>query len=153
MGLSAGLVGTVEDDGPGVSPKHVATVEGETATREFPVVDQFAGETDYFSDCILNGRDPEPGGEEGLLDVRVPLHTPERQGAIVNMFETVDAVMTSIGKTGDQIRKSRSNLLTALLSGEHAIPESYDEVMGVVPEVLRGTCGCLVATVGSRMYV
>ena len=57
--------------GPGVSPKHVATVEGETATREFPVVDQFAGETDYFSDCILNGRDPEPGGEEGLLDVRV----------------------------------------------------------------------------------
>lgn len=57
--------------GPGVSPKHIATVEGETSTREFPVVDQFAGETDYFSDCILNDRDPEPGGEEGLLDVRV----------------------------------------------------------------------------------
>ncbi len=25
----------------------------------------------YFSDCILNGTDPEPDGEEGYADVRV----------------------------------------------------------------------------------
>jgi len=25
----------------------------------------------YFSDCILNGQDPEPDGEEGYADVRV----------------------------------------------------------------------------------
>lgn len=25
----------------------------------------------YFSDCILNGREPEPDGEEGYADVRV----------------------------------------------------------------------------------
>lgn len=37
----------------------------------FPAVDQFAGETRYFSDCIIAGRDPEPDSEEGLLDVRV----------------------------------------------------------------------------------
>jgi hypothetical protein len=25
----------------------------------------------YFSDCILNGKDPEPDGYEGMADVRV----------------------------------------------------------------------------------
>ena len=29
------------------------------------------GEIKYFSDCILNGTDPEPDGEEGYADVRV----------------------------------------------------------------------------------
>ena len=33
--------------------------------------DQFAPELVYFSDCLLQGREPEPSGEEGLADVRV----------------------------------------------------------------------------------
>ncbi len=37
------------------------------------MVDQFAGETAYFSDCILNNLAPEPSGEEGFRDVRVLL--------------------------------------------------------------------------------
>jgi predicted dehydrogenase len=37
----------------------------------FSETDQFGGETQYFSDCILNNRDPEPDGEEGWCDVRV----------------------------------------------------------------------------------
>jgi predicted dehydrogenase len=37
----------------------------------FDPTDQFGGELKYFSDCILEGRDPEPDGEEGRLDVRV----------------------------------------------------------------------------------
>jgi predicted dehydrogenase len=39
-------------------------------TRKFAKSDQFAPELLYFSDCILNDRDPEPSGEEGLADVR-----------------------------------------------------------------------------------
>ena len=39
--------------------------------NKFDAVDQFAGETKYFSECVLNGKEPEPGAEEGLLDVRV----------------------------------------------------------------------------------
>ena len=39
--------------------------------RSFPGVDQFGGETQYFSDCILRNERPEPDGEEGRLDVRV----------------------------------------------------------------------------------
>jgi predicted dehydrogenase len=40
-------------------------------SKNFPETDQFAGETEYFSKCILEGIEPEPDGEEGLRDVRV----------------------------------------------------------------------------------
>jgi predicted dehydrogenase len=33
--------------------------------------DQFAAELLYFSDCILQDREPEPSGTEGLADIRV----------------------------------------------------------------------------------
>ena len=33
--------------------------------------DQFGPELVYFSDCILNDRQPEPSGEEGMQDVRI----------------------------------------------------------------------------------
>ncbi|MAU94741.1 MAG: glucose-fructose oxidoreductase [Fulvimarina sp.] len=57
--------------GEGTAITYEITKGGETTTHEAPVVDQFAGETEYFSACILEGRDPEPDGEEGLLDMRV----------------------------------------------------------------------------------
>lgn len=45
---------------------------GESKRREsFKNTDHFGGELKYFSDCILNGTDPEPDGEEGYADVRV----------------------------------------------------------------------------------
>jgi predicted dehydrogenase len=39
--------------------------------EKWKAVDQFAGETRYFSACVLQGRAPEPDAEEALLDVRV----------------------------------------------------------------------------------
>jgi predicted dehydrogenase len=47
------------------------TVKGATRESIFPKSDQFAPELLYFSDCILNDRDPEPSGKEGLADVRI----------------------------------------------------------------------------------
>jgi glucose-fructose oxidoreductase len=47
------------------------TVGGRTSQRTFPKRDQFAPELLYFSDCILNDREPEPSGREGLADVRI----------------------------------------------------------------------------------
>ena len=55
----------------GVAPEHIKTVGEKKHTGKFPRTDQFGGELKYFSDCILHGCDPEPNGEEGLLDVRV----------------------------------------------------------------------------------
>lgn len=45
---------------------------GERETRKkFSKSDQFAPELLYFSDCVLNNREPEPSGEEGLADVQI----------------------------------------------------------------------------------
>jgi len=38
---------------------------------KFKSRDQIGPEIEYFSDCILKGRDPEPSGLEGLADVRI----------------------------------------------------------------------------------
>ena len=51
--------------------KHRLTLDGETRERRYAKRDQFAPELLYFSDCILLNREPEPGAEEGLADVRV----------------------------------------------------------------------------------
>lgn len=47
------------------------TVNEKTRETSFPKRDQFAAELTYFSDCVLQGRTPEPSGWEGLADVRV----------------------------------------------------------------------------------
>jgi glucose-fructose oxidoreductase len=51
--------------------KHRLTIDGEQRERRFAKRDQFAPELLYFSDCILQDRQPEPSAEEGLADVRV----------------------------------------------------------------------------------
>ena len=50
---------------------HELTLGQSTTSRSFGPFDQFGAETRYFSDCVLHDRDPEPDGEEGMLDVRV----------------------------------------------------------------------------------
>jgi predicted dehydrogenase len=47
------------------------TVDGRTQRKTFGLRDQFAPEILYFSDCILKGKEPEPSGIEGLLDVHI----------------------------------------------------------------------------------
>jgi predicted dehydrogenase len=51
--------------------KHELTIAGKKKTRTFPKRDQFAAELLYFSDCILQNKEPEPSGLEGLADVRI----------------------------------------------------------------------------------
>lgn len=55
----------------GAAPEHMTTHGGKKRSETFPRTDQFGGELKYFSDCILHGCEPEPDGEEGLLDVRI----------------------------------------------------------------------------------
>lgn len=50
---------------------HWVSIGDRTRTKVFPQRDQFGPEIQYFADCVLNGREPEPSGEEGLIDVRI----------------------------------------------------------------------------------
>jgi predicted dehydrogenase len=47
------------------------TSEGKTRKGKVPARDQIAPELLEFSDCVLEGSDPEPDGWEGLADVRI----------------------------------------------------------------------------------
>lgn len=47
------------------------TLGRERSHERFKSVDQFGGQMKYFSECIMEGRDPEPDAEDGLGDLRV----------------------------------------------------------------------------------
>jgi predicted dehydrogenase len=51
--------------------KHYLTIDGETQERSFADRDQLAAVFIYFSECILQNKQPEPSGQEGLIDVRI----------------------------------------------------------------------------------
>lgn len=54
------------------APLRQVTSIGEKKSEEsFKNTDHFGGELKYFSDCILQDKEPEPDGEEGFADVRV----------------------------------------------------------------------------------
>jgi glucose-fructose oxidoreductase len=46
-------------------------VDGKESSNSIRKVDQFGAEIEYFSDCIVNSKEPEPSGYEGLADVRI----------------------------------------------------------------------------------
>jgi predicted dehydrogenase len=50
---------------------HYLTINGKTKTKKYPRHDQFAPELLHFSQCILRDLQPEPSGDEGLIDVRI----------------------------------------------------------------------------------
>ena len=51
--------------------KMTVKVKDQEKETAFDKVDQFGGEIDYFSQCVLEHREPEPSGYEGLADVRI----------------------------------------------------------------------------------
>ena len=50
---------------------HKLTIGEKESEKTYGKSDHFGGETQYFSDCVLDDKHPEPDGEEGLADVLV----------------------------------------------------------------------------------
>jgi predicted dehydrogenase len=63
------------------------TTGNRTRERVFAKRDQFGAELVYFADCILQNRDPEPSGDEGLADVRIinALHESAMTGRAIKL--------------------------------------------------------------------
>jgi predicted dehydrogenase len=63
------------------------TAGGKTTKHITSKRDHFAPQLLYFSDCILKGRDPEPSGQEGLIDVAIveALYQSARAGRPVRL--------------------------------------------------------------------
>ena len=79
------------------------TVKGKKDEKTFDKVDQFAGETKYFSDCVLDNKEPEPDGEEGLCDVCV-IKAIEKSIAS-GKVEPVERVARTKRPTREQVQK------------------------------------------------
>ncbi|HEX4228145.1 MAG TPA: Gfo/Idh/MocA family oxidoreductase [Bryobacteraceae bacterium] len=71
----------------GEKPKMTLTVDGKEQEITFHTTDQFGGEIEYFSRCILEDKEPEPSGYEGLADIRIiqALLESMRAGQPVNL--------------------------------------------------------------------
>jgi predicted dehydrogenase len=67
--------------------EYTLTIDGKTTRKKVGKRDQFAPELLYFSDCILDDREPEPSGEEGMLDVRIveALYESARSGKTITL--------------------------------------------------------------------
>ena len=51
--------------------RRIRLVQGSEVTeRAYPQMENFSGMIAYFSECVLNGTEPEPDGADGLADVR-----------------------------------------------------------------------------------
>ncbi len=72
--------------------KHRVTIGEKAKTKTFPKRDQFAAELAYFSDCILQNKDPEPSGLEGLADVRIvqAIYESASAGKVVELPDLPD---------------------------------------------------------------
>lgn len=85
-----------------------------TSRRVFAKRDQFAAEINYFSDCILRGRQPEPSGWEGLADIRIveAIYQSVRSGKAVDLPEFV--------------KKKRPTIRQEIHRPAHAKPTTLD---------------------------
>lgn len=63
------------------------TRDEKTTRKRGRKVDQFAAELVYFSDCILNDREPEPSAEEGAWDLRIidAIYESARRGEPISL--------------------------------------------------------------------
>jgi predicted dehydrogenase len=68
---------------------HTVTIGERKTLRAFPKRDQFGPELLYFSDCILEGKEPEPSGQEGMADVQIidALYRSAENRSPVNLSE------------------------------------------------------------------
>jgi len=80
--------------------KITVTVEGKKRTRQFAKSDQFAPELLHFSECVRSGRAPQPGGREGLADVRVieALYRSAKTGKPVRLGRFAAPPRPTLGK-------------------------------------------------------
>lgn len=69
------------------------------------------------------------------VEVKIP-ESIDEQVRIAALAESFKGSVESAITHADSLRKLRSELLTALLSGAHTIPDSYDEVMTVAEELV-----------------
>lgn len=64
-----------------------------------------------------------------LMSIEVRSHSVEEMAGLADKYDALTEARQALLRHTTSLGDLRSNLLTALLSGEHPIPEAYDELM------------------------
>ena len=111
---------------------HVEGIHG-AHTRRFEERDQVAAEVEYFARCIRDNVDPEPGGWEGLADIRIvqAVQVAARFGRVVPIASLALPGGAAPPNGGAESiapmpRHSRPDLGQAISIGPHAPPTLVD---------------------------
>jgi type I restriction enzyme S subunit len=86
----------------------------------------------HFTDAATSrsGRTKMPKiNRAELLSIEVPDHDRGFMDRSAHLLEALAQLLDTHRANMGRLQSLRSNILTALLSGEHAIPEGYDELM------------------------
>lgn len=103
-------------------------VEGVTTPEFVSQWCSWAYESGAFRDAA-NGTNIKHIGSGGASQMRVVEVALEEQSRLTDELFAAQSAVERSSATLLSLRALRSNLLTVLLSGEHEIPESYDELM------------------------
>jgi len=90
---------------PGTKLRYTITIDGKEEVKQHRDTDQFSGEIQYFSECVIQDLEIECDGEEGLLDVRV-----------------IDAIAKSLNTGQKQILEPRHRNKKTMLSQMREYP-------------------------------
>jgi predicted dehydrogenase len=84
--------------------RRIRVIRDQVVTEKIvPNVENFSGQTAYFSDCILKGARPESDGEEGLADMRALLAIEE--AARTGVPQKISSPPRTIHPAMDMVRK------------------------------------------------
>ncbi|MGN6368032.1 MAG: Gfo/Idh/MocA family protein [Phycisphaerae bacterium] len=95
----------------------VVTVQGKEERRKFKKTQQFGAEIEYFSRCILEDKDPEPDGLEGLADIRI-VNAVEESAKAGGKPVSIEPVAKAARPNAKQVIKMPAKQATALVKAE-----------------------------------
>lgn len=111
--------------------KHVIRVrplEGQSTTNFIAQWCRFMKASGIF-DATATGKTISALGFGRAAKLRFPDLSTSEQENVVSPLVAADSVVSASRSTLERLRDLRSVMLTALISGEHVIPESYDQFL------------------------
>ena len=106
----------------------VVTTQNSKILREFLTL-FISSKADYIKETCRGTTVPHVS-PDAIANMELKIPPLPEQKRIVDIVNTIDEVISQTELTTSKAQNLRAGLLSDLLSGDHAIPNSYDKVMG-----------------------
>lgn len=128
---------------PNLRKVAIPSWRGLCSADAYPILPRFEGDVSFLRHLLVSrpftkeavarsGRTKMPKiNKTELMSIQVPVVRGEDQVKIASVLDSIDQARVSARTTVEALRSLRSNLLTVLLSGDHEMPTSYDELLEV----------------------